>query len=252
MYSALPQKYNYGKGLSVSLCVNILLFIILMQTHGSILSNSSRSHIVKHKISVKRYKIIHITAEKASSSDDKQVNQIEKKKIEKTYKKPIEVPNPQKLVPQKPISQRIEEERPILKADTIQEKSSVAMENIAAEVVQEKIDTQTSEQSEDLEPVTEASHFGLNNEPPLYPIISIQLGESGEVVIDYIVSKDGEIVFAEVVQSSGHLRLDRLALIEFKKWKFTPAKNIMGQAIDSRTKTITFAFDIKNQGIVIK
>ena len=138
------------------------------------------------------------------------------------------------------------------KSEITQEKSSVAQEVITKEATQEKSSEETDHQGEDLEPASDASYFGLNNEPPLYPIISLQMGESGNVTIEYIVSKDGEIIFAQVVESSGHIRLDRVAVTEFKRWKFTPAKNLMGQPVDSKKKIITFSFDMQNHGIVIK
>ena len=78
------------------------------------------------------------------------------------------------------------------------------------------------------------------------------MGEFGDVTLEYIVSKEGKIMFAHVLESSGYIRLDRVALSEFKRWKFTPAKNLMGSPIDSGKKTITFSFDIQSHGIVAK
>lgn len=254
MYSALPQRYSYNKGISVSFVVNIIIFALILQTHGTLFANFSNSKKKTHSVSMKKYKIVHKPAEQSASSDEKQINKIEQIKpqeiIEKPKKLPVEkpkpVPIPEKLKPQP------KEVKPLAKSEITQEKSSVAQEVIMKESTHEKSSEEDAEQGEDLEPASDASYFGLNNEPPLYPIISLQMGESGNVTIEYVVSKDGEIIFAQVVESSGHIRLDRVAVAEFKRWKFTPAKNLMGQPVDSKKKIITFSFDIQNHGIVIK
>ena len=254
MYSVLPQKYSYNKGISVSFIVNIIIFILILQTHGTIFANVSQNHTKTHAVAMKKYKIVHKTAETSASSDEKKVNKIEKIKPQNPPKKPKKLPV-EKLTPEtkteKPEPQP-KEVNPLPEPTITQEKSSIAQNIIAKEATQENSPEETAEQSEDSELSSDASHFGLNNEPPLYPIISFQMGEFGDVTIEYIVSKDGEIIFAQVLESSGHLRLDRVALIEFKRWKFTPAKNLIGKPIDSKKKTITFSFDIQNHGIVVK
>ena len=203
---------------------------------------------------MKKYKIVHKPAEQSASSDEKKVNKIEKTKPENFQKKPKELPveKPKPVpIPENPKPQP-KEVKPLPKSEITQEKSSIAQEVIMKESTHEKSSEEEAEQGEDLEPASDASYFGLNNEPPLYPIISFQMGEFGNVTIEYIVSKDGDIISAQVVESSGHIRLDRVALIEFKRWKFTPAKNLMGVPVDSKKKIITFSFDIENHGITVK
>jgi|GEM_PF-5292634 len=252
MYSALPQRYSYNKGISVSFVVNIIVFALILQTHGTIFANFSHSKKKTHSVSMKKYKIVHKPAEQSASSDESKVNKVEKIKPEDFQKKPKELPveNPKPVpIPEKTKPKDVSH---LPKSEITQEKSSIAQEVIMKESTHENSSEEEAEQGEDLEPVSDASHFGLNNEPPLYPIISFQMGESGNVTIEYVVSKDGEIISAQVVESSGHTRLDRVALIEFKRWKFTPAKNFMGAPVDSKKKIITFSFDIENHGITVK
>ena len=252
MYSVLPQKYSYNRGISISLIANIIIFALILQTHGTLFANISHSSKKTRSVSMKKYKIVHKAAEKSASSDEKQVNKIEKIKPHDVPKKPTKS-SPEKIKPVE-IAEKSEpkEIKSLSKSEITQEKSSIAQEVIMKEFTHEKSSDETAEQGEDREQASDASHFGLNNEPPLYPIISFQMGEFGDVTLEYIVSKDGDVILAKVVESSGHIRLDRVALSEFKRWKFTPAKNLMGSPIESKKKTITFSFDIQNHGIVVK
>ncbi len=265
MYNVLPQKYNYQKGISLSFVINIIVIILILHTQGTFFSNFSQNKKKTHTVSIHKYKIIHKTAAKSSSIENNPINQkqeikkLEPQPIQKPIAKSPKKPNPsQNQLPkefhkqEKPLEKQLEKnlERST-EASKVLEKTSTPQEVISKEITQEK-QHETSDQIQDIQPAIEASHFGFNNEPPLYPIISFQLGESGDVTIEYIVSKDGNIIFTEVVKSSGHLRLDRVAVIEFKRWKFSPAKNLMGEPIDSGKKTITFSFDIKNRGISVQ
>lgn len=251
MYSALPQRYNYNKGLSVSFVVNIVIFALILQTHGSIFANHSQEKTKTRTISMKNYKMVHKTAPHSSSDDDKKMDKVEKVQPQKPQPKPREIPTdkPSKLA--KKLEQLLES-KPLPISEIIQEKSSTVQQTISQEITHEKLSEETSEQNDASQPASDASYFGLNNEPPLYPMISFQMGESGNVTIEYIVSKEGVVIFAQVVESSGHIRLDRVALTEFKRWKFTPAKNLMGAPVDSHKKIITFSFDLQNHGITIK
>ena len=195
--------------------------------------------------------MVHKSAPQSSSDDDKKVEKIEKVKPQKPQPKPRETPTdkPSKLA--KKLEQLLES-KPLPLSEIIQEKSSIAQQNISQEITNEKLSEELDEQSDASQPENDASYFGLNNEPPLYPMISFQMGESGDVTIEYIISKEGVVIFAQVLESSGHIRLDRVALTEFKRWKFTPAKNLMGAPVDSRKKIITFSFDLQNHGITVK
>jgi protein TonB len=59
---------------------------------------------------------------------------------------------------------------------------------------------------------------------PDYPSLAKRRGYEGTVMLRLLVSKDGRVVEAEVLQSSGYSILDRNA-VDFiqRKWRFTPA-----------------------------
>ena len=64
----------------------------------------------------------------------------------------------------------------------------------------------------------------LHNPAPAYPALSRRLGEEGRVVVRVFVSTEGHAERVEMRTSSGHARLDEIALETVRKWKFVPAK----------------------------
>jgi protein TonB len=64
----------------------------------------------------------------------------------------------------------------------------------------------------------------LQNPAPAYPALSRRLGEEGRVVLRVYVDPDGHPARVEMRTSSGHSRLDEVALETVRKWKFVPAK----------------------------
>lgn len=64
----------------------------------------------------------------------------------------------------------------------------------------------------------------LHNPAPAYPALSRRLGEEGRVVVRVFVSVEGQAERVEMRSSSGHPRLDEVALDTVRKWKFVPAK----------------------------
>ncbi len=64
----------------------------------------------------------------------------------------------------------------------------------------------------------------LNNPAPQYPAISRRLGEQGKVVVRVLIGADGQPQQAELRQSSGFDRLDKLALATVMKWRYVPGK----------------------------
>ncbi|MDA0617154.1 MAG: TonB family protein [Proteobacteria bacterium] len=223
MYNVLPQEYSYKRRICVAGGINIGLLLILLNTHGTMtLSNVSFKPTQVSAISIQKYKITH-----------------QKKTSVTSAPQPIEPPKVVHEQPKKPTKKHITAETP---------KKQTEQQNIVDTQPQQAV-TETTDTTQQDVPVIEASHFGMNNNPPQYPIISFQLGEYGNVVIEYIISELGTVQEAKIVQSSGFARLDKTAILSFQKWKFTPAKNIAGQSVPSRKKTITFAFDIKTQEI---
>ena len=64
----------------------------------------------------------------------------------------------------------------------------------------------------------------LQNPKPPYPAISKRLGEQGKVVVRVLIGVDGLPQKAELKQSSGFDRLDRVALETVMKWRYVPGK----------------------------
>lgn len=79
----------------------------------------------------------------------------------------------------------------------------------------------------DASPVTMPNPFakGLDNPKPPYPLMSRRLNEEGKVVLNVCVSLTGLVEKLKLEKTSGHQRLDDIALETVKKWKFIPAKN---------------------------
>lgn len=64
----------------------------------------------------------------------------------------------------------------------------------------------------------------LQNPKPPYPPISKRLGEQGKVIVRVLIGVDGLAQKAELKQSSGFDRLDRVALDTVLKWRYVPGK----------------------------
>ena len=60
--------------------------------------------------------------------------------------------------------------------------------------------------------------------PPVYPAMSRRMGEQGRVVMRVLIGADGVPQQAEVLQSSGHGRLDRAAADAVMRWRYVPGK----------------------------
>lgn len=64
----------------------------------------------------------------------------------------------------------------------------------------------------------------LNNPAPAYPSVSRRLGEQGKVLLRVHVDEQGVPLSVVVRTSSGHERLDNVALETVRRWKFVPAR----------------------------
>lgn len=71
-------------------------------------------------------------------------------------------------------------------------------------------------------PVFNAAY--LNNPPPDYPRLSRKLREQGTVILSVQVSTSGQAEAVSVNRSSGFERLDQVAVIAVKRWRFVAAK----------------------------
>jgi periplasmic protein TonB len=71
--------------------------------------------------------------------------------------------------------------------------------------------------------VIEAAIDWSSCQRPGYPALSVTRGEEGVVLVAVDLDANARIVKAEVSQSSGHARLDRVTLEAVRKCRFTPA-----------------------------
>ncbi|MGJ8725587.1 MAG: TonB family protein [Roseibacillus sp.] len=71
----------------------------------------------------------------------------------------------------------------------------------------------------------------ISKKIPSYPISARKAGLQGTARITATVSAQGKVSSAYVSQSSGHTSLDKTALAAVKRWRFSPARNGLGQAV---------------------
>ena len=64
----------------------------------------------------------------------------------------------------------------------------------------------------------------LQNPKPAYPPQSERLGETGKVVYKVWIGPDGKAEHAELVTSSGFLRLDKAAYETVMRWRYVPGR----------------------------
>jgi protein TonB len=64
----------------------------------------------------------------------------------------------------------------------------------------------------------------LNNPAPQYPALSRRLGEEGRVILRVYVDDRGLPARVEIRTSSGHERLDSIAVETVRQWKFVAAR----------------------------
>ena len=60
--------------------------------------------------------------------------------------------------------------------------------------------------------------------PPPYPSLSVRRGEEGTVVCRMHVGANGCVESVDVVESSGHVRLDEAAVKALLEWRFEPRR----------------------------
>lgn len=72
------------------------------------------------------------------------------------------------------------------------------------------------------QPSVDASY--LYNKRPSYPDISRRLNEQGQVIVRVLIGTKGEVLRAELGQSSGYVRLDRTAVAAVRSWRFLPGQ----------------------------
>ena len=100
--------------------------------------------------------------------------------------------------------------------------------------VNQKSTVNNSDLQQDLvqsEPIFDAHQ--LNNSAPIYPAIAKSRGISGKVILEVLVSENGEAQEVKISSSSGYAILDNSAIEAVENWHFIPAKKF-GNNIQAR------------------
>ncbi|MEN9931081.1 MAG: hypothetical protein RL604_1328 [Pseudomonadota bacterium] len=113
------------------------------------------------------------------------------------------------------------------KASTFKKSQESGLEKSLNAEVEKEEKMQAEAHQAGAAPVTMPNPFakGLNNPKPPYPLMSRRLNEEGKVVLNVCVSLSGLVENLKLEKTSGHQRLDDIAIETVKRWKFIPAKN---------------------------
>jgi TonB family protein len=113
------------------------------------------------------------------------------------------------------------------KASTFKKSQESGLEKSLNDEVEKEEKMQAEAHQAGAAPVTMPNPFakGLNNPKPPYPLMSRRLNEEGKVVLNVCVSLSGLVENLKLEKTSGHQRLDDIAIETVKRWKFIPAKN---------------------------
>jgi len=94
-------------------------------------------------------------------------------------------------------------------------------------------------------PLQRASHEGLSNPLPVYPLIARKRGHEGGVILRLKISNHGDCEGVQIKTSSGSTFLDEAAIAAVKSWKFTPAL----RGVSPTSDEIDVTFDFRLSGV---
>ena len=94
------------------------------------------------------------------------------------------------------------------------------------------------------QPDTGATGLAYTHTTPPYPEMARKLAEQGTVTLQMVISAQGQVTQATVVQSSGYPELDQAAIAWVQQhWRYKPALQ-NGQAVPSQAQAAV-KFDLK-------
>jgi protein TonB len=76
-----------------------------------------------------------------------------------------------------------------------------------------------------------------------YPRDAHRLGQQGSALLRIHIAADGRVLDVELIESSGHERLDRAALTAVRTWSFHPATRDGVRVADSLLHRVTFRIE---------
>ena len=225
--------------------------ILALSIHGFLLGlkfdllqrisrKSPKHRVINISLSPRQPKM---TTPKASSSKPK--HKIKKHPVtKKIKKKPKHFPKPKPKKVIKEIIQKAEKDR----SKEIPEKT-VDMPKIPDMVEQTEIKTVSKKTAKEGEPgsgkqiIRMAIPLYRSNPPPKYPVLARRRGFQGNVVLEVLVGRFGNVIDLRVLSSSGYPILDRAAKSSVKHWTFEPG--MRGQEKVKMWVRVPIRFELK-------
>ena len=147
--------------------------------------------------------------------------------------------------PEEPQEEVVEEAEPVIEEeeDQIVESKEKPKEE-PKKPVAEKKDKKATPKKGDKKPVGKGDGIGdgqgvpvtpprpVRTIEPKYPASARNASIEGLVKIKMLITHEGKVTEASIVESSGHPEMDANALEAVYKWRFSPARNKLKQKID--------------------
>lgn len=73
---------------------------------------------------------------------------------------------------------------------------------------------------------------GISQPKPKYPPAARRAGQQGTVTLSFTIGSSGAVISARIAKSSGYALLDNAALSAILTWRFKPARNALGEAVN--------------------
>ncbi|MDB2415002.1 TonB family protein [Rickettsiales bacterium] len=103
-------------------------------------------------------------------------------------------------------------ENPVVKQEIVKKTDDPVIDEVAEE-----------EKFQEAIPLIKNATFKGTRTPPLYPKRALMLNQEGVVILQALIDVSGSIKDVKIVNSSGHLVLDKSAIDAVWKWKFEPS-----------------------------
>ena len=184
-----------------------------------------------------------MTTPKASPSKPK--HKIKKHSVtKKKKKKPKHIPKPKpkkviKEVIHKPEKDRSKE---IPEKTVVMPKTPDRLEQTETKTVSKKT-AKEGETGIGKQIIRMAIPLYRSNPPPRYPVLARRRGLQGNVVLEVLVSRFGDVIDLRVLSSSGHPILDSAAKSSVKHWTFEPG--MRGQEKVKMWVRVPIRFELK-------
>jgi len=163
------------------------------------------------------------------------------KKIKKRSKH-LPKPKPKKVI--KDVIQKAEKDRPkaIPEKTVDMPRTPDIPEQTKRESVSKEAD-KAGETGSGRQIIREARPLYRSNPPPKYPAVARRRGFQGNVVLEVLVSRIGNVIDLHVLSSSGYPILDRAAKSSVKHWTFEPG--MRGQKKVKMWVRVPIRFELK-------